>query len=295
VASKVNKNKGKRDALAAALDQDAAEPKVARTAKKNEYDGIQRKIEADCFSCGIVQLKPSSLMTTLNCADTRKPKNRTEAVAIAETFMYGGFKIPTNVYKKCGESFPAMKPQFVYSPLPVFATKAKCTEYSKKRDARYQLEYDSNHQTCRGGTSARGDQKMNSLMAEEMGEAFGVRMELEDVLESELNDRIVTLEAAVDGFRKKFQHMSWALSISMREEHELRLAYREVAEDNHLSGPPGYSDEFLELLDVIDKSEADTGLSFIDASRGVPLDDGDESPEEGDDDDSDDSEGDGEP
>jgi hypothetical protein len=119
-------------------------------------------------------------------------------------------------------------------------------------------------------------------------------MELEDVLESELNDRIVTLEAAVDGFRKKFQHMSWALSVSMREEQELRMDYRAVARDNHLSGPPGYSDEFQDLLDRIEKSEANTGLSFIDASRGVPLDDVEESSEEDDDDDSDDGSKEGE-
>ena len=71
-SAKKDKAKRKRGSSVASLNPVITKTKFARTAKKNEHDGIQRKVESDCFSCGIFQLKPASLVTTLNCKNPRK-------------------------------------------------------------------------------------------------------------------------------------------------------------------------------------------------------------------------------
>ena len=261
------KQSSKRDAFAADLMQAVSKKqKFGKAPKATRYDGIQRKAESECFSVGIVQLKPASLVATLNSDNPHEPKSKTEAIAIAETCLYGGLRVPNGVYAKCGDSLPSLNPSYVYSPLPVFATKGKCTEYSNMRDAHYKLEYDSAKMLSRGGTSTRGDQKMNGLMAENMGETLGTRTELDP---DAVDNRVSTLEAALYGMQVRMTLLTNAFDIVVEEESLLRDAFTEYA-DAFGDDVPHRSAPCLRVLESIETGE-------VSRTNDAPSSDDDES------------------
>ena len=232
--AKTNKEKGAgRDAVNDAVDGVIAKERktIVHLNKAKCYDKIQRKVEPNCFSVGVINLSGETVCTLMNCKDPFNPKSKTEAKAIADGCQYVGAKIP-GVVMDMLDTTPVLTPKYVYCNLPFFDKKGECLTYGAKRDRAFDLQYDRAAKKVKGGVSNSRDVYESKALAEDGGSTLATRIDL-DPTENEMNQTIRKLRVENYGYERLCVHLMNGLGIAIGEVTK----FRDALADAHLDCP----------------------------------------------------------